>query len=54
MPTQGVNALGKKCADVVLKELDFPFDYSHEFLFLPITKQRLRWLIIHSGICLAE
>jgi hypothetical protein len=34
MPTQGIiNALGKKCADVVLKELDFPFDYSHQIPF---------------------
>ena len=34
MPTQGIiQALGKRCADVVLKELDFPFEYSHQIPF---------------------
>ena len=31
MPTQGViEALGPKCVDTILEELDFPYEYSHQ------------------------
>ena len=31
MPTQGViQALGPKCVDTILEELDFPYEYSHQ------------------------